>query len=118
MASDDAHYYTGEECRSFIMVQAMALTRESILEAISAGSFYASQGPWIHVEQKDRGIEIICSPVVEIKVFAGSCFDGRFYNGELMTGAEYKLKPDVSWYRVEITDERGNKAWTSPKDAG
>jgi hypothetical protein len=116
MASDDAHYYTGEECRSFIMVQAADLTGKSILTAISDGCFYASQGPWLHVEQKERSVRIICSPVAEINVFAGACVDGRFCGGELMTGVEYKLKPGVSWYRIEITDKKGNKAWTSPKE--
>jgi hypothetical protein len=116
VASDDAHHYTGEECRSFIMVQAADLTGKSILEAINKGCFYASQGPWLHVEQKGLEIKIICSPAAEIKVFAGACVDGRFRGGELMTGAEYKLNPDVPWYRVEVTDEKGNKAWTSPKE--
>ncbi|MDR2101824.1 MAG: hypothetical protein LBP43_04570 [Treponema sp.] len=114
MASDDAHHYTGEECRSFIMVQADALKRESILEAVKAGCFYASQGPWVHVEQEGPRLRVVCSPVAEIKVFAGVCVDGRFRNGELITGAEYKLNPEVSWYRVEVTDEKGKKAWTSP----
>jgi hypothetical protein len=116
MASDDAHSYQGEECRSFIMVQAEDLTRKSILEAINTGCFYASQGPWIHAEQKEQTIRIICSPVMEITVFTNSYFDGRFRNGELMTGAEYKINPGVSWYRIEITDEKGNKAWTSPRE--
>jgi hypothetical protein len=117
IASDDAHHYTGEECRSFIMVQAASLTGKSILEAINAGCFYASQGPWVNVEQKDQSIRITCSPAAEIKVFAGTCVDGRFRGGEPVTGAEYKLKPGVSWYRVEVTDEKGNRAWTSPVKA-
>jgi hypothetical protein len=119
MASDDAHHYTGEECRSFIMVQAAALNRESILDAINAGCFYASQGPWVHVEQIEQGgprLRITCSPAAEITVFAGVCVDGRFRSGELLTGAEYKLSPETAWYRVEITDEKGRKAWTSPTE--
>ncbi|MDR0730169.1 MAG: CehA/McbA family metallohydrolase [Treponema sp.] len=116
MASDDAHNYTGDECRSFIMVQADALQKTSILAAINAGCFYASQGPWVHVEQEGRRLRIVCSPAAEIDVFAGVCCDGRFCGGELLTGAEYTLGPEVSWYRVEVTDEKGRKAWTSPKE--
>jgi hypothetical protein len=115
MASDDAHNYTGDECRSFIMVEAAALDRTSILGALNAGRFYASQGPWVHVERDGPRLRIVCSPAVEIDVVAGACVDGRFRAGELITGAEYQLSPGVSWYRVEITDETGRKAWTSPK---
>jgi hypothetical protein len=115
VASDDAHRYTGEECRSFIMVQAEDLTRKSILEGILSGRFYASQGPWVYVEQREGIVKITCSPASEITVFAGVCVDGRFRGGgEPISGAEYKLNPEASWYRVEITGAKGDKAWTSP----
>ena len=44
-AVDDTHYYTGDECKSYIMVRAESLTERGILDAVRKGDFYATQGP-------------------------------------------------------------------------
>jgi hypothetical protein len=117
MASDDAHYYTGEECRSFMMVRSEKFDREHLLEAISSGHFYASQGPWVQAALKDRTVKVTCTPAAEIRIFDGTP-NGRFRDTALLTGAEYVLEDGVSWYRVEVIDERGKRAWTSPVAVG
>ncbi|MDR2102029.1 MAG: CehA/McbA family metallohydrolase [Treponema sp.] len=113
-ASDDAHMYIGEECRSFIMVQAENLTREAILDAIGKGRFFASQGPWVQVESRDRCLRVSCTPVLEIRIYSNKpgCWCLRDKNP--FTGVEYTLSDSAYYYRVEVTDAQGNHAWTSP----
>jgi hypothetical protein len=45
IAADDAHHYDGDQCVSFIMVNAKELTRDALVDALRCGNFYASQGP-------------------------------------------------------------------------
>jgi hypothetical protein len=113
-AADDTHYYTGEECRSFIMVQAEQLTREAILEAIHSGRFFASQGPWVEAELRDRCLKVTSTPVTEIKVFSNHPGGWSLRKTTPFTGAEYLLPEGTYYCRVELTDEKGNHAWTSP----
>ena len=113
-AADDAHSYTGEEGRSFIMVQAESLSRESILDAVGKGRFYASQGPWLHTELKERKLRVTCTPVVEIRVFT-NLYEGYVKKTSIpVTSAVFQLAESVYYYRVEIIDKDGNMAWTSP----
>jgi hypothetical protein len=114
-ATDDAHRYTGDECRSFVMVQAEDLSRDSIMEAMRAGRFYASQGPWVEAEVKDNAVHVRCSPAAEIRIFENITAGGIFNYGMPITGAVYPLHKDVYYYRVEVTDAQGNCAWTSPQ---
>jgi hypothetical protein len=114
-ANDDAHLYIGDECRSFIMVQAEDLSRDSIMESLRAGRFYASQGPWVDAEVKDRTVHVRCTPAAEIRIFENFTANGIFRYGMPITGAVYPLDEDVYYYRVEVTDTQGNCAWTSPQ---
>ena len=58
-AADDSHHYTGEECRSYVMVNAGSLTQEAIVSAIRRGRFYASQGPRFRsLEVDDRTVTV------------------------------------------------------------
>jgi hypothetical protein len=113
-ATDDAHFYTGEECRSFIMVQAEQLTREALLEAIRNGRFFASQGPWVQAELRDRRVQVVSTPVAEIRIYSNLYGGWSLRKKAPFTGAEYLLPEGTYYYRVEVTDEKGNCAWTSP----
>ena len=44
MAADDAHQYTGDETKSYLMVQADELSRDAIPGSDCSGAFYASRG--------------------------------------------------------------------------
>lgn len=66
IATDDAHFYTGDACRSFILVKAAACTREALFEAIRRGDFYATQGPEFSVCVEDGEIIVRCSPVRDV----------------------------------------------------
>ena len=113
-AFDDAHHFTGEEGQSFIMVRANDLSRKSIMDAIGNGHFYASQGPWLHTEVTGRSLRIICSPVLEIRVFSNSYGGWSRKEKVPVTGAVYQLPASAFYYRVEVIDKNGNRAWTSP----
>jgi hypothetical protein len=113
-ASDDTHYYTGDEGRSFIMVQAEQLSPEAILQAIRGGRFFASQGPWVQAELRDRRVRVVSTPVSEIRIYSNRCGCWSLRQKTPLTGVEYALPDDTYYFRVEVTDERGNHAWTSP----
>jgi len=113
-ATDDTHLYTGEECKSFIMVEAESLSRDSILDAVNKGRFYASQGPWIHTELKERTLKITCTPATEILVYSNRYGGYAKRSAIPITGAEFQLDKSDYYYRVEVIDKDRNWAWTSP----
>jgi hypothetical protein len=113
-ATDDAHNYTGDECRSFIMVQADELSPDGILEALRQRRFFASQGPWVQAETHDRRVRVVSTPVSEIRIFTNLYGGWAVRKKYPFTGLDYPLPDGAYYYRVEVTDERGNHAWTSP----
>lgn len=116
IATDDAHFYIGEQCRSFTMVQANELSVSGILEALKAGRFYASQGPeFLDVDFDGRTLRVRTSPV-SVCTFASNKFwvDGRCRTGEDMTENSYEIQPGETFIRCEIADAQGRRAWLSP----
>jgi hypothetical protein len=118
IAVDDSHFYAGEQCAGFVRVQAEALARESIVDALQSGAFYASQGPTIEqVEWDDRRMIVHTSPA-ERAIFCTSAY----YNPNRVAirpgGVEwvYERRSELgeTFVRCEITDAGGRKAWTSP----
>lgn len=117
-AVDDAHFYEGEQCSGFVMLQADELSRDAIVRALAAGAFYASRGPVIEqVEITPRRVVVTTRPA-EQAVFATNAV----YNGDRVVvnsgGTEWvydrKESLNESFVRCEITDAAGLKAWTSP----
>lgn len=116
IATDDAHFYIGEQCRSYTMVQAEELSVQGILEALKAGRFYASQGPeFLDVEFDGKTLTVRTSPV-SICTFASNKFwvAGRCRTGENMTENTYEIQPGETFIRCEIADAQGRRAWLSP----
>lgn len=115
MAADDAHRYAGEQCCSYLMVKAPALTREAILTALRKGDYLATQGPMAQISIEEETAVVHCTPAVRV-VF---CSDGvwsseRVTEGDGLTRATCRLKPYETFVRAEITDAQGRTAWTSP----
>lgn len=116
VASDDSHWYTGEQTKSYTMVQAEALNTRSIIDAIKAGKLYASQGPRFYEISYDE--DKVCvkfsDEVKRVIVYSNSVWvDKRVYdnpNGEI---EYYRAKTD-KFVRIELVDDTGNKAWSSP----
>lgn len=124
IADDDVHFYVPgyDACRSFIMVEAEECTRASILAAIQAKRFYATQGPelYVHVERaadgKDGKIIVDCSPVCEIVYLSNAVWNNHRADiapdGERLTHGEYVPGGNDRYVRIEVRDAAGNMAWS------
>ena len=116
VASDDSHFYVGEQCRSYIMLQADKLDVPDVLDALRAGRFYATQGPeFLDVEHCGNKLIVRTSPVC-ICTFSSNKYwvEGRCRTGKDMTENIYEIQPGEKFIRCEIADEYGNRAWLSP----
>ncbi len=116
LASDDTHQGKKDWGGGFISVKTDALTHKDLYEAMTEGSFYASQGPEItdfYVE--DKVLHLACSPCRTICLFADS-FPGLAVNfdGETATVYEQKLSGREHYIRATCTDAAGRTAWTQP----
>ena len=113
IAADDAHYYTGDECVSWIMAEAEVNSRESILDAIRNGRFSATQGPEIHMTQENDEFVVRCTPASEIVFFSNLVWTPRAFTGDGITEARYKPRNGECFLRAEVKDKNGKRAWTN-----
>ncbi len=116
IAADDAHFYQGEQCAAYIMVQAEELTAPAILSAMNAGRFYASQSPeFRRIERIGDEIAVETSPVCRITVCSEKYWiSGRCMQGEGLTERVYRPQAGEKRVRVRLTDEMGRMAWSNP----
>lgn len=115
LAVDDTHYYNDDACRGWIMVEAVDMDTQSLLRAIKAGRFYATQGPEVHIEKvaPDK-VKVICSPVQKVVFQSNTSWArGRVVRGDGLIEAVYTKVDDDRFVRAEVTDADGNKAWTN-----
>lgn len=114
-ATDDVHYYNGEdETKSYIMVNAESGEVADILKAIENEQFYATQGPELYVRKEGNKIIADCSECVMMSFSTNSAWAaGRVVRGENLTYAEYELRNFEKWVRVEVKDKYGNCAWSN-----
>ena len=116
IAADDSHPNRGEQCVSYVMVQAAELSAKAILEALRVGRFYATQGPEFHnISIEDGLITVETSPVSRIS-FCSNLYwvDDRCRSGRGLTREVYRLRPNERFVRIRIIDENGKMAWSSP----
>ncbi len=115
IAADDAHFYEGDETKSYVMVRADSLSRESILSALRSGDFYATQGPSLRLEIDGGVVRAHTSPVEKIIFYSNSIYSTqRVAQGHGLTEATYHLQPVETFIRAEAIDKEGRTAWTSP----
>ena len=118
VAVDDAHFYDGEQCRSYVMVQAETLTAAAILKALDERRFYATQGPQIRRFGVVGGrIVVDCTPVRAIVFYSNLSWEtGRCRMGDGMTHSEYDLTAQrgETFVRCQLIDEQGRSAWSNP----
>lgn len=118
IAVDDTHWYQGEDCRSFIRLQAEELSREGILEALRSGRFHASQGPEIHQIELDEKRLVIRSSPASRAIFSSNLpwVAARCKEGTNVTEWVYERNParKETFIRCELWDASGQRAWTSP----
>ena len=112
IAADDAHYYDGDECMSWIMVEAEDNAPEYLLPAIRKGRYYATQGPEIHLFREGDEFVVRSSPVCEIVFLSNLVWSPRVFEGESLTEARYHPTPEERFIRAEVMDRDGKRAWS------
>lgn len=117
LATDDTHYYNGDEFRGMVMVEADAAEALGLPGALRGGKFYATQGPEIHLERiSPKEVKLICSPAEKIVFFSNLPWaSGHAIRGKQLTEAAYTLKsePEETFIRAEVTDENGLTGWSN-----
>ena len=115
VAVDDTHYYTGDQCRGWIMVESTDMDPQRLIRNIRAGRFYSTQGPEVHIEKiaPDK-VRVVCSPVQKVVFQSNTTWTrGRTVREDGLVEAEYTKAPDDRFVRAEVTDAEGLKAWTN-----
>lgn len=113
IATDDNHGWINDECGGWTMIKAPSLSYTVIMDALLNGHFYASWGPDIHsLWVEGDTINISCSPARRIIVTYQS---RRSYalNGERLTEATFRLRPDDGYVRITVVDDKGRCADTN-----
>lgn len=121
IAADDNHNEfgaDGDSADSFIgfnMIKAPSLDYESIMAALLRGDTYASSGPQIYDLYIEHGmLHIKCSPVCRVILStlgrANTCITRK--NGETLTECDIPLDEKRKFFRVELVDCQGKRAFT------
>lgn len=117
VASDDSHFYTGEQCTNFIWLQADELTEAAVMDALFAGRFYASQGPKMDVRWDGKTVKVRCTPAQQVIFYSNVVYTSpRVSKGFGLTETEYTPLDWETFIRVEVIDANGKMAWSSPID--
>jgi len=117
VGTDDGHGKSSM-CGCYMMVKAEKLEYGAVIDAITGGNFYSSEGPEIKsLYLEDGKVTIETSEVSEIRFTTGVRKSKRFTDegGELLTSATYELPVDKDpyYFRVTITDKNGKHAYTN-----
>ena len=113
LATDDAHYYDGDECKSFVMVEAESSSPEDLMAGLRAGAFYASQGPEVHLFRDGDEVAVRCSPCCEVVFLSNIVWTkDRVTEGTDITEARYTPKEQECFVRAMVTDSEGRRAWS------
>lgn len=115
-ACDDSHQKNSDWAGGWIMVKAKELTQEAIVQAISSGDFYASQGPQLHSFTIEGGkAELSCSPCASAGFLADTIAGYAEYSrSSELTSCTYTLKGNESYLRAVCIDSSGKKAMSQP----
>lgn len=122
VASDDNHNkpQLDDSFGGYIVVKSNSLDHDAIILSIIQGKYYSSQGPSFYEWGIRDGIVYVeCSPVRQVRFIAGNFINaGGIVNAvssrDLITYAEFQLKGNENYLRVECTDTQGKIAWTNP----
>ena len=116
VAVDDTH--RGRDIfMGWTMIKAKHLTIKSVMEALRTGCYYASCGPTIEDACiQDGKVMVKCSPAAEVHFIAQRSHGCSIYQdgGEPITYAELPMNEQRRYIRIEVVDQKGNRAWTNP----
>ncbi len=120
IATDDAHFKPGtpDWGKNWVMVRCEHLHPDALVEALHAGSFYASQGPEILGVTPERGgnkLSVRTSPVRAMRLTGRGSSASVVMGTADITSAELDLARITGPYaRLTVFDKRGRRAWTNP----
>lgn len=109
--SDDSDYFGG-----WIMIKADSLTYDVIFQALKNGQFYASRGPVIReLYMEDDCVVITCEPAASIcySTYGRNTVIIRKKDGHPVTEARIPVCKEDIYFRFEVTDDQGKKAYTN-----
>jgi len=117
LAVDDTHQYHTDYCQGWVWVKAATRSTAAIMKALQQGRYFSSTGPRI-VNQVVTG-DTMCvtsTPASQIRFVTNSYWgDCVFATGSKgITQADFKIRPQVKYIRVEVIDRAGKKAWSNP----
>lgn len=120
LSCDDAHFnIPGAPFRDafggWVMVKAGENSPASLLAALKAGHYYATQGPDIFsVELVDEVIRIDCSEADQIMLLGQGSRNELASGSGLVTAELPVARFDGSWGRLVVMDSGGRCAWSNP----
>jgi predicted metal-dependent phosphoesterase TrpH len=120
-ATDDAHFRLPDGALGWVVIHAADRGVAAAVEALRRGHFYSTAGPELHnVAVAGRTVLVSCSPCAAIYClgFAGRNQYRVWDHGTPLAAAEFTLRGDESWVRIQVTDANGRSAWTQPYWAG
>lgn len=121
VAADDNHNFEpvtspySDSFGGFVMVNAENLSHKDVISALENGEFYASTGPAIEeLYVEDERVHIKCSPVKKIRLITDNRYSKVIFEEDKpLTQTSFYIGGVKGYYRIEITDANGEKAYTN-----
>ncbi len=117
-AVDDTHgKRAGGRFGGWVMVKASEKTPDAILDALSRGRFFSTQGPLIADFRVENGEAVVSAPNVREVFLMANGHRGLHQvvdEGKVVCEARWPLAEGSTYVRAEVVDERGRRAWTNP----
>ncbi|MBQ8551922.1 MAG: hypothetical protein IJ428_03805, partial [Clostridia bacterium] len=98
---------------AYTMIKAPSLEYGAVIDALMNRHCYTTMGPEIHALWVEDGrIHIKCSPARSVSITCGfrRCEAHYAKEGEVFTETSFELREKDIYYRLTVTDHRGNTA--------
>jgi len=117
VASDDAHNVYSDSGKGWIVAKLTRVDCRSVINAVKAGRFYASNGPAlesIFYDHKHGALHVVLPEGTdECRInFIG--INGRKLQSHKGVKAAYHVTEAERYVRVELVDSKGKRAWSQP----
>lgn len=116
-ASDDAHFYNGDQLRGFVYVNADELSHAAITDALRQGRYYASNGPVIESVSFDGSVITVASRgargmqlFTSLPYLPGATVSAP--DGETVDEGKWSIPAGISFARAEVMGDNGKRAYT------